>query len=36
VDAGVLAPGAYALALEGETAGGRNSQLPGHRFRVVR
>ena len=36
VDAGLLAPGTYTLALEGETASGRRALLPGHRFRVVR
>ena len=36
VDGSILPPGTYALALEGETGGGRRVQLPGHRFRVVR
>jgi putative zinc finger protein len=36
LDAELLPPGTYALALEGETAGGRRAGLPGHWFRVVR
>jgi hypothetical protein len=36
LDAELLPPGTYALALEGEAASGRRTQLPGHRFRVVR
>jgi hypothetical protein len=36
VDASLLPPGTYAITLEGETASGRRTQLPGHRFRVVR
>ncbi|HEY1905548.1 MAG TPA: zf-HC2 domain-containing protein [Myxococcaceae bacterium] len=36
VNGSILPAGTYALALEGETAGGRRVQLPGHRFRVVR
>ena len=36
MDASLLPPGTYTIALEGETASGRRTQLPGHRFRVVR
>jgi hypothetical protein len=36
VDSELLPPGTYLLALEGETASGRRTQLSGHRFRVVR
>ncbi len=36
IDAGLLPPGTYAVALEGETANGQRTQRPGHRFRVVR
>jgi len=36
VDAELLPPGTYRLALEGEAASGQRMQLPGHRFRVVR
>jgi len=36
IDAGLIPKGNYVLALEGETASGRRTQLPGHRFRVAR